>query len=111
MANARIRLAPQTIEAVTELGQKCGIDDADTVIKLLIRKYADNLIELLSPSNPNQDSVTQIGTVLQPAATSNQLAPPIAPPPATSTRNTNFEANFEARTTNNSKPRPPIEGF
>ena len=58
MANARIRLTQQTIDAVTELGQRCGIEDVDTVIKLLIRKYGDNLIELLSPSNPIRDTLT-----------------------------------------------------
>ena len=53
MANARVRLSQQTIDAVSELGQQCGIDDHDTVIKLLIRKYGDQLASLLAPDNPN----------------------------------------------------------
>ncbi len=58
MANARIRLTQQTINSVSELGQQCGIEDADTVIKLLIRKYGDSLINLLAPSDPIRDSLT-----------------------------------------------------
>ncbi|MCY7277258.1 MAG: hypothetical protein LH702_26890 [Phormidesmis sp. CAN_BIN44] len=58
MSNPRIRLSPQTIDAVTELGQRCGIEDLDTVIKLLIRKYGDQLAELLSPVDPNRDTLT-----------------------------------------------------
>ncbi|MCY7277716.1 MAG: hypothetical protein LH702_29255 [Phormidesmis sp. CAN_BIN44] len=60
MANPRIRLSPQTIDDVTELGQRCGIEDLDTVIKLLIRKYGDQLAELLSPVDPNRDTLTEI---------------------------------------------------
>ena len=65
MANPRIRLTQPTIEAVAELGQRCGIDDPDTVIKILIRKYGDNLIHLLAPSSPIRDSLSQSVPVLQ----------------------------------------------
>ncbi len=58
MANQRIRLSPQTIDAVDNLGQRCGIEDLDTVIKLLIRKYGDQLAELLAPVDPNRDTLT-----------------------------------------------------
>jgi len=58
MPSNRIRLSPQTLEAVTELAQKCGLDDIDSVIKILIRKYGDDLVQLLAPFNPNRDSVT-----------------------------------------------------
>jgi hypothetical protein len=59
MANARVRLSQQTIDAVSELGQLCGIDDHDTVIKLLIRKYGDQLAALLAPDNPNTVRLSQ----------------------------------------------------
>jgi hypothetical protein len=65
MANPRIRLTQPTIEAVAELGQRCGIDDPDTVIKILIRKYGDDLIHLLAPSNPTRDSLSQSVPALQ----------------------------------------------
>ena len=67
MANARVRLSQQTIDAVSELGQLCGIDDHDTVIKLLIRKYGDQLASLLAPDNPNtvrlSHSVPTVATI------------------------------------------------
>jgi hypothetical protein len=59
MANSRVRLSQQTIDAVSELGQLCGIDDHDTVIKLLIRKYGDQLASLLAPDNPNVVRLSQ----------------------------------------------------
>lgn len=63
MPSNRIRLSPQTLEAVTELAQKCGLDDIDSVIKILIRKYGDDLVQLLAPSNPNRDSLTVIDSI------------------------------------------------
>jgi hypothetical protein len=67
MANARVRLSQQTIDAVSELGQLCGIDDHDTVIKLLIRKYGDQLASLLAPDNPNTVRLSQsVPTVATP---------------------------------------------
>jgi hypothetical protein len=67
MANARVRLSQQTIDAVSELGQQCGIDDHDTVIKLLIRKYGDQLASLLAPDNPNTVRLSQsVPTVATP---------------------------------------------
>jgi hypothetical protein len=59
MPNARVRLSQQTIDAVSELGQLCGIDDHDTVIKLLIRKYGDQLASLLAPDSPNTVRLSQ----------------------------------------------------
>lgn len=59
MANARVRLSQQTIDSIAELGQQCGIDDHDTVIKLLIRKYGDQLASLLAPDNPNTVRLSQ----------------------------------------------------
>jgi hypothetical protein len=65
MANPRIRLTQTTMDAVAELGQRCGIDDPDTVIKILIRKYGDDLIHLLAPSSPIRDSLSQPVPALQ----------------------------------------------
>ena len=59
MANTRIRLSPQTIDSVDRLGQQCGIEDQNTLIQLLIRKYGTQLVMLLSPADPIRDSVTQ----------------------------------------------------
>jgi hypothetical protein len=59
MANQRVRLSQKTIDAVAELGDKCGIEDPETVIRLLIRKYGDDLTALLAPTDPKRDSVTQ----------------------------------------------------
>ena len=59
MANTRIRLSPQTIDSVDRLGQQCGIEDQNTLIQLLIRKYGTQLVMLLSPADPIRDSMTQ----------------------------------------------------
>jgi hypothetical protein len=59
MAKHQIRLAQTTIEAVTDLGQKCGIEDIDTLLSLLIRKYGHNLIALLAPFDPTCDKLLQ----------------------------------------------------
>jgi hypothetical protein len=53
MANTRIRLSPQTIDSVDRLGQQCGIEDQNTLIQLLIRKYGPQLVTLLSPTDPS----------------------------------------------------------
>ena len=60
MANARIRLNDQVIEQLDRLGQECGIDDHNVLIKLLIRKYGSDLARLLSPDTPTQDTVTSL---------------------------------------------------
>lgn len=85
MASTRVRLSQQTIDAVTELGQLCGIDDHDTVIKLLIRKYGDQLTALLAPDNPNlvrlSHSVPTVATIdpiqasITPVLTSTHIEP------------------------------------
>jgi|GEM_PF-1311596 len=95
MANARIRLTQQTINSVSELGQQCGIEDADTVIKLLIRKYGDSLINLLAPSNPIRDSLT----VSVPHSTVIDSKPIQLEPVQTSV--------VPPTATNGSKPAPP----
>lgn len=59
MANSRVRLTQQTIESVTALGDRCGIEDFDTVIKLLVRKYGDQLAALLAPNDPNPVNLSQ----------------------------------------------------
>jgi hypothetical protein len=100
MANPRIRLSPQTINAVTELGQKCGIDDSDTLIKLLIRKYGDQLAELLAPSDLSR-------------VTLSQSVPRSAVSEAASTPSEAVQASTPLKVATNGtlKPRPPITGF
>jgi len=44
---------------VDRLGQQCGIEDQNTLIQLLIRKYGTQLVMLLSPADPIRDSMTQ----------------------------------------------------
>lgn len=79
MANARIRLSDQVIEQLDRLGQQCGIDDHNVLIKLLIRKYGADLIRLLSPDTSKQDSVTSLDpkrdNVSQPALKAVTAAP------------------------------------
>jgi hypothetical protein len=81
MANARIRLTQPTLDAVTELGQKCGIEDADTVIRILIRKYGDDLISLLSPANPIRDRLSQPVPGVQHPGPTVQAFDPLPPTP------------------------------
>jgi hypothetical protein len=100
MTNARVRLSQPTIDSLVNLGQQCGIDDPDTLIKLLIRKYGDQLTALLAPSDPIRDNVTQNG--LTPPTNQVNLSQPDPIHPIT----------VAVLPKSNSKPpRPPIEGF
>jgi hypothetical protein len=63
MSNARVRLSQTTVDLLVNLGQQCGIEDHNTLISVLIRKYGDHLVHLLSPTDPNQDRLTQINPI------------------------------------------------
>ena len=98
MANTRIRLSPQTIDSVDRLGQQCGIEDQNTLIQLLIRKYGTQLVMLLSPADPIRDSVTQSVPMI---AKSN---PVVTGLPVEITNSTDIYSNAVENTADYSKP-------
>jgi hypothetical protein len=74
MPKVQIRLSPATLEAAAELGHRCGIADIDTLIALLVRKYGQNLANLLAPGDPTVPAPTAAPTVPSDRLTAKSLA-------------------------------------